>query len=155
MNGHPGRPYRLKAFAGCARLVGVGCVFAAATSLASQGQVSSPPLADAGASALRVVGALVFVLAVFFAGLWVTRNWQRLGLQRGRPARLRVIESRPLGNRQALHLVRYRKQVMLVGASPAGVVLLSDLGEEEQEDEPAMPAAINFPQILSQALNRK
>lgn len=145
----------IKGWSLCVRIVTMACLLPAMSGLASAGSVTSPPLVDAGASALRVIGALVFVLAVFFVGLWATRNWQRLGLQRGRPMKLRIMESRALGNRQALHIVKYRKQLMLVAASPAGVVLLTELGEEQEDEVPDLPPAINFSNILSQALNRK
>lgn len=130
--------------------------FVACTLGAAQDPVSIAPTVDAGAAALRVMGALVFVLAVFFAGLWVFRNWQTLMVRRGRPARLRVVESRALGNRQALHVVKYRRQVMLVAASPAGVALLTEFGEEEPEEEVVNPPSpIEFPKLLTRALTPK
>lgn len=111
---------------------------------------------NAGVAVLRMLGGLVFVIGLFFAALWLARNWQKLGLQRGRQLKLRVLESRALGPRQAIHVVRYENKNLLVAASPAGIVLLKDLGESELQEEAAAPAqTMNFAQLLTQALSGK
>jgi flagellar biogenesis protein FliO len=52
-----------------------------------------------------------------------------------------------LGQRQALFVVGYEKQRMLVATSPAGVSLLSHLPEAEPEEKTvtAAAAAVNVP----------
>ena len=48
------------------------------------------PLPGSGSivfSFFRVFGALAIVFAVFLAGLWLFRNWQRVLVRKGRPAR--------------------------------------------------------------------
>jgi flagellar biogenesis protein FliO len=115
-------------------------------------------LPDVGASALRTFGALAVVLAVFFGGVWIFRNSQRLAWRKTGPPKLAIIESRPLGNRYALYLVGYERERLLIGSSPAGLSLLSHLppaGEAGLESAvpPAGPAA--FAQCLQHILRRK
>ena len=134
--------------------------------------LSSPlPLPDVGLSLLRVVGALVLVLALFLAGVWLLRNWQRLVLQRGRAPRLQVLEARSLGGRHALYVVGYEQERFLIASSPSGMNLLSHLqpADTEAEDAAVKPTgngnghgngdglglAPSFARALSQMLKRR
>lgn len=110
--------------------------------------------ADIGFSLLRMAGALLLVLAVFFAGIWLFKNWQRLGGGPRRPDRLQVIEAKSLGNRQVLYVVGFDRQRFLIGASPVGVCLLSPLPEAPSV-EPVAPAPAAFATALQAVLNRK
>ena len=85
------------------------------------------PLPDAGSSLLRLAGAMVVVLALFFAGIWCFRNWQRLAVGRGPLSKLQILEVKALGNRQALYLVACEDQKLLLGSSPAGLATLCRL----------------------------
>jgi flagellar biogenesis protein FliO len=117
----------------------------------------SSQLPDAGLSALRVLGALVLVLGVFFGGVWLFRNWQRLGLRRGLTARLNVLEARPLGQRQALYVVAYERQRFLVASSATGVSLLSHLPDADETTPlgPTAPPPTTFRALLNHALFSK
>lgn len=116
-----------------------------------------PPSADLAGSVLRLMGALLFVLALFFGGVWVFRNWQRLVLHKGRPTKLNILEVKHLGQRHALYVVGYEQQRMLVASSPAGISLLSHLPASDRletaEETPAQPSP--FGQMLQNALGRK
>lgn len=113
---------------------------------------ASPALApEIGVSVLRVFGALAFVLALFLGGVWLFRNWQRLAVRHSAPPRLRVLETKPLGQRQALHLVGYRQQRFLLAASPAGVSLLTALPDEDADESDAA-AETAFAATLEQSL---
>lgn len=115
------------------------------------GAAASAFAPEIGVSVLRVFGALTFVLALFLGGVWLFRNWQQLAARRGASPQLRVLETRPLGQRQALHLIGYRQQRFLLAASPAGVALLTHLpGEDADESEPAAQTA--FAATLEQSL---
>jgi flagellar biogenesis protein FliO len=107
-------------------------------------------LRESGSSAfavVRMLGAMAIVLALFFAGLWLFRNWQRLAGRHGRAPRLTVIEARSLGQRHTLYVIGYEQQRMLVAASPAGVSMLSSLPDglpvaqpiERSAPAPALP----------------
>lgn len=112
-------------------------------------------LPDMGASLLRVFGALALVIALFLAGVWLFRNWQRLAVRRGSVPKLNVIEVRSLGNRQAIYVVGYEQQRMLLASSAAGITLLSHLPAADGESAPASIAHISFADAFQQVLARK
>ena len=122
---------------------------------------SLPEIAASGSSAaaavFRMLGALCLVLALFFGGAWVFRNWARLDPRRGGPQRkLHVLEARSLGARQSLVVVAYDKQRFLVGSTPQGLTLLSALPDtEEVAGETPAFVPLPFPDALMQALGRK
>lgn len=114
-------------------------------------------LPQVGLSAIRALGALALVLAVFFGGVWLFRNSQRLAWRKIGAPRLAILETRPLGNRFALYVVGYEQQRMLIGSSPAGISLLSQLPPAaESAPEPVAPAiAVSFTQCLQQVMRCK
>ena len=142
--------------------LGVTMTFAAGAAPESTNQLSamSPAmntaLPEVGLSLVRVFGALALVLALFFAGVWLFRNWQRLAIQRGRAPQLQILEMKSLGNRQAILVVAFQQQRMLLSSSPAGVTFLSHLpaGEAEQGTTENM-AVPSFGDALQQVLSRK
>lgn len=87
----------------------------------------STALPEIGFSVIRVFGVLALVLALFLAGVRVLKNWQRLALQRGRPALLQVVEMKHLGGKHALYVVAYQQHRLLFASSPNGVSLVSHL----------------------------
>lgn len=111
-------------------------------------------LPDTGASVLRVIGALLLVLALFFAGVWLWRNSQRVLGGRGGGSKLNVLEVKSLGNRQALYVVGYGRQRMLLAGSPAGLTFVSQL-PEAATDEEAGQTAPTFAAALQSVINRK
>lgn len=115
---------------------------------------ANPPLPDVGFSVLRVLGALALVLAVFFAGIWLFRNWQRFIGRTGRAPKLGVLEVKTLGNRHSLYVVSYERQRMLLASSPAGITLVSQL-PEAAADETSSPPQLSFAETLQDVLNRK
>ncbi len=122
--------------------------------LASNSALSTP---DMSTSLLRVMGALVLVLGLFFAGVWMVKNWQRLAVQRGRVPKLNVLEIRSLGGRQAIYVVGYDQERFLLASSPAGVNFLTHLPAATGEEAGANEAKSNpsFPQALAQVLKGK
>lgn len=125
------------------------------------GSLTPPPAFDAGASFVRLIGAMLLVLALFFGAVWVYRNWQRVMLRQNPGVRLDVKEVRSLGNRQSLVIVGYGSQRMLLGATPAGISLLSHLPAEDQPAETAPPPTSgatrppSFMEALNQVISRK
>jgi len=107
-------------------------------------------------SVVRMLAGLAFVLALFFGGVWLFKNWQRVARVRSK-SKLNVFEARSLGPRQALYVVGYQQQRFLVAASQAGISLISALPEAAPEDD--QPAATNstssFAQVLQNVLGRK
>ena len=113
---------------------------------------STPEL---GSSLLRVGGALLLVISLFFAGIWLFKNWGRFVKQNGRAPKLNVLEVKSLGQRQAIYVIGYEQQRMLLASSPTGVSLVSHLpAATENETAPVSPT-INFAAVLQEALGRK
>jgi len=114
---------------------------------------ATPALPGAGYSVLRMMGALVVVLAIFLALVWVYKHWSRLTAARGKSPQLQLLEVKPLGNRHALYVIAYQRQRLLLASSPAGVSLLTQLPEGETESATAVPmVAPSFLQVLQCAL---
>jgi len=120
------------------------------------------PLPPAGPSIIRVVGALALVLGIFFGGVWLFRNWQRLTIQRGRAPRLNVLETRPLGGKHALYVIGYDQERFLLSASPTGVTLITHLPQATEKDSAessstttTQAAPPSFAQALTQVLKGK
>ena len=105
-------------------------------------------------SVLRMSGALVLVIGLFLTGVWLFKNWQRLALRRGALPKLNVLEVRSLGPRQAIYVVGYEQQRMLLASSPAGVALLSHLPEADEE-KTAPATRLTFAEAFQQVLARK
>ena len=128
---------------------------AAGAPAASNGSAlpAGPP--DAGASVLRVFGALFLVVAMFLAGVWLFKNWQRLTVQRGSGPKLNILEARSLGQRHCLYVIAYQQQRMLLAASPAGITLLSHLPVAEETAPEAVVTKVSFADTLQHLLARK
>jgi flagellar biogenesis protein FliO len=122
-------------------------------------------LPEVGMSAIRALGALALVLGIFFGGVWLFRNGQRLAWRKGGAPKLSILESRTLGNRFAIHVVGYEQQRLLISSSPAGITLLSQLPsapapepQPESEANPApnaSPLPVSFAKCLQQVLTQK
>jgi flagellar biogenesis protein FliO len=112
----------------------------------------SSTLPDMGSSMLRVAGALALVIAIFLGGVWLFKNWQRLATRKGATPKLNVLEVRSLGQRQAIYVIGYEQQRILLASSSAGVTLLSHLPSVETEavvETPKMSFAEAFQQVLA------
>lgn len=107
-----------------------------------------PSLPEVSFSVLRIFGALLIVLALLLGGAWLVRNWQRVGGHRGRPAKLQVLEVRSLGARQALLVVGYEQQRLLVASSPAGITLLERLPAASATEAELPPPPVSFAEAL-------
>ncbi len=112
-------------------------------------------LPDAGASLIRVFGALILVIAIFLGGVWLFRNWQRLATQKSGGTKLNLLEVKSLGQRQALYVVGYQQQRMLLASSPTGITLVSHLPEAEETEAAAPVPKLSFAEAFQHVLNRK
>ena len=116
-------------------------------------------LPSVGLSAIRALGAFALVLGIFFGGVWFFRHGQRFAWRKTGVPKLAILETRALGNRFAIYVVGYERQRMLVGSSPTGLVLLSQLppAAESSPDSPAPAPApsASFSQCLQQVMTQK
>ena len=103
---------------------------------------------------LRMGGALVLVIGLFLVGVWLFKNWQRLAFRGGALPKLNVLEVKSLGPRQAIYIVAYEQQRMLLASSPAGIALLSHL-PEAPEEKAAPVTRLSFAEAFQQVLARK
>jgi len=105
-------------------------------------QVETPAVpqpANLVAVAFRVLGALLVVLALLLAGAWWFRKSRLFGLVPASEAKLKILETKSLGSRHAMHVVEYGEQRFLISDSPAGtnfLTHLADPGEEPPAEEP-------------------
>lgn len=141
-----------------------GIVSAAAPTVSTNLPPASPAFPDASLSVIRVFGALALVLGLFLGGVWLFKNWQRVTVNRGRPAQLQILETRALGGKHALYVVGYQQQRLLVASSPNGVSLVSHLPEDDAVPTPVAAKAAepvpavgteSFVQALQQAVQAK
>lgn len=107
-------------------------------------------------SLFRVLGALAIVLAVFFGGVWLFRNWQRTAIAKGHAPKLNILETKSLGQRHAIYVIGYEQQRLLIAASPAGVTMLTTLPTASVNATEEVPTGKTpFSDALRQALQRK
>jgi flagellar biosynthetic protein FliO len=118
--------------------------------------ISPAPIPSATGSVIRMLASLAFVLALFFGGVWLFKNWQRVARIKNK-SKLRIVEVQTLGPRQAIYVIGYQQQRFLVGATQAGVSLISALPEGESVEEKAETngASASFATLLQHALGRK
>lgn len=132
------------------------------TAAAAGSPATSPALPSMGAALFRMIGSLAIVIALFFAAAWVFRNLHRFKAPGSASRKLQVLEAKSLGPRQAVYVVGYEQQRLLIGATPQGLTLLTHLPEgAPQSQEQAEQAAgqrilpVSFGEALMQALGRK
>lgn len=66
-----------------------------------------------------------------------------------------MIEVKSLGQRQAIYVVGYQQQRMLVASSPAGVTLLSHLPSAGEAEKTAPAANLSFAEALRHVLSQR
>ena len=110
---------------------------------------------------IRIVGALMIVMAILLGGAWWFRKSRLFGLVPAQSSHLNVIETRSLGSRHALHVVEYGSKRFLIADSPAGTNFLTDLEKLEEEATEELDEAAekfspgNFAGKLKTLLERK
>ena len=99
---------------------------------------------------IRILGALLVVVAILLGGAWWFRKSRLFGLVPASQSNLKIIETKALASRHALHVVEYGEKRFLIADSPAGTNFLTNLdgladelldGEEASEPEPGSFAA--------------
>ena len=108
-----------------------------------------------GVAVFRMVGSLAVVIAIFFAGAWIFRNMHRFKAAGATQRKLQVLEGKSLGPRQAVYVVAYEQQRLLIGASAQGLTLLTHLPEGDPQPEADRIVPVSFGEALMQALGRK
>lgn len=124
---------------------------------AGEEKAGASALPSMGVAVFRMVGSLGVVIALFFAGAWVFRNLHRFKKPGAELRKLQVLEGKSLGPRQAVYVVAYEQQRLLIGASAQGLTLLTHLpeGAPQAASEPGRIVPVSFGEALMQALGRK
>jgi flagellar biogenesis protein FliO len=115
----------------------------------------TPPSTSFGVAFFRMIGSLAFVVAIFFGGAWLFRNMHRFRKTTSPARKLQVLEAKSLGARQAIYVVAFEQQRMLVGSSAQGLTLLTHLPDGEAQTETERIVPVSFGEALMQALGRK
>jgi flagellar biogenesis protein FliO len=102
-------------------------------------------------SVLWTIAATLLVLGLMYGCLWGLRFvGARQRVQRA-ASRLNLDSSIRLGKDQQLHLVRFEQELLLLGSSPAGLVLLSRAPVVPADAPAAQPDLEQFAQVLGSA----
>ena len=107
---------------------------------------------------MRLLGAMAIIISLLLLGAWWFRKSRLIGLVPAAQANLKIIETRSLASRHALHVVEYGEQRFLIADSPAGTSFLTHLNEvaEAAEDDAANePEPGSFAAKLKGFLDRK
>lgn len=120
---------------------------------------AAPQPANMMAVAFRILGALLLVLALLLGGAWWFRRSRLFGLVPPSEARLKILETKSLGSRHAMHVVEYGEQRFLISDSPAGtnfLTHLADPGEEPpvEEELPETSVTGSFADKLKSLISR-
>ena len=116
--------------------------------------ISGPSPSMAG-SFLRVGGSVVFVIALFLSAIWLFKNWQKITVRGGQVQNLRVLEVKSLGPRNAVYVIGYQRERLLLSSSPAGVALVAHLPEADPSESNGATIPVSFAQALVQTLSHK
>src|SRR5687767_5730655 len=82
---------------------------------------AAPAVPSMGAAVFRMVGSLAVVIALFFAGAWLFRNMHRFKAGQSNQRKLQVLEGKSVGPRQAIYVVAYEQQRLLIGSTAQGL----------------------------------
>lgn len=107
-------------------LLPVGLLLAAdpATTTAAAAAPGAPSMA---AASIRMLGGLLVIIgAVMAGGRWLRRS-RLLGSWKTPQARLQIVETRSVGQRQALCLVACDQREWLLAVGPAGIQMLAPI----------------------------
>ncbi len=111
-----------------------------------------------GAYASYIVETFVTLLAVCAIAFVVLYGARRLGIGRPRGP-VELLGHLPLEARRSVYLVRVGKQVLVVGASEAGLVRLGELSEGDVPAGDLAPSAVAtgapFQDVLARVLGKK
>lgn len=114
-----------------------------------------PSSSSMGVAVFRMLGSLVFVIAIFFGGAWLFRNMHRFRQPGAAQRKLQVLEAKSLGARQAVYVVGYEQQRLLIGSTAQGLTLLTHLPDGTPQPESERIVPVSFGEALMQVLGRK
>ncbi len=102
-------------------------VLLAADPVATTAAAAAPGAPSMAAASIRMLGGLLVIIgAVMAGGRWLRRS-RLLGSWKTSQARLQIVETRSVGQRQALCLVACDQREWLLAVGPAGIQMLAPI----------------------------
>lgn len=139
--------------------LGVGRAETNTNFLTSTVNKSNQPMnsGDSLTSVLRMLGAFVFVTAVFLAFAWMFKHKHSVFGAQNKKTALKIIEVKHIGGRQALIVAGYGKERILIGATPTNISFISKLPDEDEINGANEPQAQenNFFTLLRNTLKSR
>ena len=123
--------------------------------VSAQEKVGNTVVPSMGVAIFRMVGSLALVIALFFVGAWLFRNMHRFKSKGMNERKLQVLEGKSIGPRQAIYVVAYEEQRLLIGSTAQGITLLTHLPEGAPQPAGERIVPVSFGEALMQALGRK
>ena len=123
--------------------------------VSAQEKAGNTAVPSMGVAIFRMVGSLAIVIALFFVGAWLFRNMHRFKNKRMNERKLQVLEGKSIGPRQAIYVVAYEEQRLLIGSTAQGITLLTHLPEGTPQPAGERIVPVSFGEALMQALGRK
>ena len=123
--------------------------------VSAQEKTGNAAVPSMGVAIFRMVGSLAIVIALFFGGAWLFRNMHRFKNKGMNERKLQVIEGKSIGPRQAIYVVAYEEQRLLIGSTAQGITLLTHLPEGAAQPAGERIVPVSFGEALMQALGRK
>ena len=123
--------------------------------LSAQDKAGTATFPSMGVAIFRMVGSLAIVIALFFVGAWLFRNMHRFKNNGANQRKLQVLEGKSIGPRQAIYVVAYEEQRLLIGSTAQGLTLLTHLPEGAPQPAGERIVPVSFGEALMQALGRK
>lgn len=87
--------------------------------------MTAPSSESLGGVFIRMLGAMVIVLALVLGAAWAFRRSRLFRLVGANSNHLRVLESKSIGARHTLHVVEYGEQRFLIADTPTGTNLIA------------------------------
>jgi flagellar biosynthetic protein FliO len=123
--------------------------------VSAQEKAGNTAVPSMGVAIFRMIGSLAIVIALFFVGAWLIRNMHRFKNKGMNERKLQVLEGKSIGPRQAIYVVAYEEQRLLIGSTAQGITLLTHLPEGAPQPAGERIVTVSFGEALLQALGRK
>ncbi|WP_374960812.1 flagellar biosynthetic protein FliO [Spongiibacter tropicus] len=123
----------------------------AANTVSAEQAVAALPV-GAGDDVIGMLGSLLLMAALLFAGLWFLRRLR--GLQRPQQAGVAVVSQIPLGMKEKLLVLQVGEERLLVGCTPASMQTLHRW-DAEALPEQTIAATGDFAALLKKRLAGK
>ena len=91
---------------------------------------------------VNMIITLMIVVALIFISVIVLKKVMRSRMHHiNRGARIKIIERRPINQKASLYLVDIAGKIVMIGESPAGLNLITELPDMKIEEEPVAVAS--------------